>query len=233
MNKKSKYATCLWTGGKDSSLAFYEAESSGCRIMNIATFIPYGSEFLAHPLGFMKYQAETLGLPHYTIGIKEPFRRGYEEAILSLKGNYGIDTLVTGDISEVDGYPNWIRECSKYSGVDVLTPLWEHDRLELLRRFLSYNFKAVFSCVKKPWFTDEWLGKELNEKSIEHLEKIKAETGLDICGEQGEYHTLVIDGPIFEKSISIDVYAKKTKESVMYLDIHKASLLPKPDQPHF
>ena len=81
--------------------------------------------------------------------------------------------------------------------------LWGCDRFELLNRLLSCKFRAIFSCVKKPWFTDEWLGKELNKDSLDKLGMINAKTGLDISGEQGEYHTLVLDGPPFRKSISI------------------------------
>jgi len=172
----------------------------------------------------MKYQAEALNIPHYTVEVNEPFEESYEKAILSLRERRGIDLLITGDIAEVDGHPNWIRECSKYSGIDVWTPLWEVDRHKLIERFLSYKFRAIFSCVKKPWFTEEWLGMEVNENSLERLNKINAETGLDICGEQGEYHTLVLDGPPFKKSMHIAAYNKRAKDSLMYIDIQKVSL---------
>jgi len=172
----------------------------------------------------MKYQAKALGLPHYTLEIYEPFKASYEKAIRSLRKRYGIAILITGDIAEVDGHPNWIRECSEYSGVDVLTPLWGCDKLELLNRLLSYKFRVIFSCVKKPWFTIDWIGMELNKDSLKRLCKINAETTLDICGEQGEYHTLAVDGPPFKKSIHINAYLKREKDSLMYIDITKIAL---------
>ena len=135
-----------------------------------------------------------------------------------------ISTLVTGDIAEVNGHPNWIRECSEYSGVKILTPLWGNDRHELIVKLLSYKFKVIFSCVKRPWFTMEWLGRELDKDSLEELLILNAETGLDVCGEQGEYHTLALDGPLFQKSIWIDKYSKKAKDSLMYVNIQKVSL---------
>lgn len=220
----SRNAAVLWTGGKDSCLALYEAKLSGCNVRSLVTFIPHESEFLAHPLHFMKYQAEALGIQHVLMEINEPFKESYENAIHSLKEKYGIDTLITGDIAEVDGYPNWVRECSEYSGVDVITPLWGRDRLELLNRLLSCKFKVIFSCVKPPWFTDEWLGAELNHGSIEQLTKIHGETELDVCGEEGEYHTLVVDGPLFKKSIHISDYSKCVKNCLMYMDIQKVVL---------
>lgn len=214
----------LWTGGKDSSLAFYRAKLSDIKVKGLVTFIPNNSEFLAHPISFMKYQAQALGLPHYLLKIDEPFKENYENAILHLKERDRIDTLITGDIAEVDGLPNWIRERSEYSNVNVLTPLWGCDRFEVIDQFLSYKFKAIFSCVKKPYFTEEWLGMELDKDSFKRLRAISAETGLDICGERGEYHTLVVDGPPFKKKIHINAYSKCKKNGLMYIDIQKLEL---------
>jgi len=218
-------AAILWTGGKDSSLAFYEVKLLGYEVRSLVTFVPSEPEFLAHPLSFMRYQAEALGLPHYTLEVNKPFKESYKKAIHSLRERYGISILVTGDIAEVDGYPNWVRECSVYSGIDVLTPLWGRDRFELLNQLLSYKFKLIFTCIKKPWFTDDdLLGMELNKDSLGRLLAINIETGLDICGEQGEYHTMVIDGPLFKKSICVDKYSKERKDSLMYMNIKKVSL---------
>lgn len=220
----STNATVLWTGGKDSSLAFYEAKLLGYPIKSITTFIPNEPKFLAHPLSFMKYQARALSLPHHILKINEPFKENYEIAINSLREKQGIDMLITGDIAEVGGEPNWINECCKHLGMDTFMPLWGIDRNEIIDRLLSYKFKIIFSCVKKPWFTDDWIGKELNENSLDQLRTINAETGLDICGEEGEYHTLVIDCPLFKKSIHIDRYSRQKKDSLMYIDIEKVDL---------
>ncbi|MAE42942.1 hypothetical protein CMO93_04165 [Candidatus Woesearchaeota archaeon] len=228
-------AAMLWTGGKDSSLALYEAKLLGYEVKSLVTFVPPGPEFLAHPISFMKYQAEAIGLPHYTLEVNEPFKASYESAIHSLRERHGIDILITGDIaeitadipnvnSEVKNYPNWIIECSKYSDVKVLTPLWGIDRSKLIDRLLSYKFKVIFSLVKKPWFTIGWLGKEIDRNSLEELQNLSMKTELDVCGEQGEYHTLVLDGPLFKRSISIDKYSKEIKGSLIYIDIQKVSL---------
>lgn len=223
MIKFSESAAVLWTGGKDSSLALYEAKLLGYKIVGLITFVPREPVFLAHPINFMKYQAEALGLTYYTLEIDEPFKAGYEKAIYSLRKS-GIATLITGDIAEVDDHPNWIRECGRYSGVNVLSPLWGCGRYELINRILSYKFKVIFSCVKKPWFTDEWLGRKLDISCLEGLLTLSEMTGLDICGEQGEYHTLTLDGPIFQKSIVIDGYSKKAEGSLMYIDIQRMYL---------
>ncbi|MCG6533129.1 MAG: diphthine--ammonia ligase [Syntrophales bacterium LBB04] len=212
-------AAVLWTGGKDSVLALYEARLSGLPIVNLVTFIPDGADFLAHPLFMMEAQAQALNLPHRTLTISEPFQENYEKAIASIGITYDVDTLVTGDISQVDGFPNWIRERSRPSGMKVFTPLWEKDRETILNRLLSLQFKVIFSGVKKPWLTEDWLGREITESALEQLKAFGRETGLDLCGEQGEYHTLVLDGPGFVKRIEIKGYSKEIRNDLAYMKI--------------
>src|SRR4030042_7175989 len=220
----SSKATILWTGGKDSALALYEARLSGYTIVNLVTFIPDGADFLAHPLYFMEAQAQALDLPHRVIKISEPFKENYEKAISLIKKQFEVDTLVTGDISLLDGFPNWIRECSPPSGMKVFTPLWEQDRRMILKRLLSLHFRVVFSGVKRPWLTEDWLGREINNVSGDQLSVLGRETGLDLCGEQGEYHTLVLDGPPFLNRIELGAYSKGIKDSMWYLKIEDWAL---------
>jgi len=227
MNTHKGKAAVLWTGGKDSCLALLEAELSGYEVESLITFSPGDSEFRAHPLKFMKLQAEAMDRLHYTLEISEPYKESYEETISILKEKYGIDIIITGDIAEIDGQPNWIRECSKRSGVDVLTPLWGVDRREHIENIISHKFKIIFSCVKKPWFTEDWIGREMDENLLEKLSELNSELGVDISGENGEYHTLVLDGPMFKKRLQIDDYVIRTDDSLMYMDIKKMSLLEK------
>jgi diphthine-ammonia ligase len=221
-------AAVLWTGGKDSVLALYEARLAGFTIVNLVTFIPEGADFLAHPLFMMEAQSQALSLPHRTLTIAEPFRENYEKAIGSIKKEYELDTLVTGDISQVDGFPNWIQECSRPSGMEVFTPLWEKDRGTILKRLLSLRFQVIFSGVKKPWLTEDWLGREITESALEQLKAFGRETGLDLCGEQGEYHTLVLDGPGFVKRIEIKGYSKEIRNDLAYMKIDHWILGDKP-----
>jgi diphthine-ammonia ligase len=217
-----------WTGGKDSSLALYETEMSGHRIDCLVTFAPRQERFLAHPLAFMRLQAQALGLPHQVITVEESFERGYESAISSLKEERGIDALVTGDISEVAGHAtNWMMDRCRSCGIELFRPLWHRDRLELLNRLLSLRFKIVFSCVKRAWFTEEWLGLELSRSSIERLCELSERTGLDICGEQGEYHTLALDGPRFKKSIKMISYSKHQEDTILYISPEDLQLVDK------
>jgi diphthine-ammonia ligase len=214
-----------WTGGKDSSLALHETVKSGDVVDCLVTFAPKGEKFLAHPLALMALQAQALELPHCVLEVKEPFEPGYEKAIFSLIEKRGVNTLVTGDIGEIAGHdPDWMVNRCASCGVDLKRPLWHRNRVELLEKLLSLEFTVIFSCVKKPWFTDEWLGQHLSHSLVERLIEISSRTGFDVCGEQGEYHTAVLDSPQFKKRIRIGSYSKHNTDSIMYAVLENIGL---------
>jgi diphthine-ammonia ligase len=222
-----KNAAMLWTGGKDSALALFEAGRSGFDVRCLVTFAPPKPDFLAHPLAFMKLQAEALGLPHHVLPVREPFAEGYETHLRAMRSDMGIDAVVTGDIAEVNGSPNWIRERSRPVGMEVHTPLWGRDRQTLLEELLSRRFTVRFSCVKKRWLAESWVGRTLNEPTIAELQIVRERTGLDLCGEEGEYHTLVTEGPQFSRAIEVESYSVRATESLAFMEIHQQTLVPK------
>jgi len=222
-----KTAAMLWTGGKDSALALFEARGSDYDVRCLVTFAPPKPDFLAHPLAFMKLQAEALGLPHHVLQVNEPFAADYETHLRTMRNEMGIDAVVTGDIAEVNGSPNWIRERSRPVGMEVHTPLWGRDRQTLLEELLNQRFTVRFSCVKKRWLSESWVGRTLNEPTIAELQTVRERTGLDLCGEEGEYHTLVTDGPQFSRAIEVQSYSVRATESLAFMEIHQQSLAAK------
>ena len=220
-------AAMLWTGGKDSSLALFEAGREGFDVRCLVTFAPREPDFLAHPLDFMKLQAEALGLPHYVLPVDPPFEENYETHLRAMRSDMGIDAVVTGDIAEVGGSPNWIRERSRPVGMRVHTPLWGRDRQVLLEQLLSHGFEVLFSCIKKRWLTESWVGRELDKRAIADLQIVRERTGLDLCGEEGEYHTLVANGPQFTRAIRVGAYSVRSTESLAHMAIDRLTLAPK------
>lgn len=89
---------------------------------------------------------------------------------------------------------------------------------------LDRGFKARFSCVKTRWLDENWIGRELNESALAGLRSIREQNGLDLCGEDGEYHTLVTDGPRFTRGIDIRSYSKRVAGSLAYMEIHELQL---------
>ena len=227
-NPAAANAAVLWTGGKDSALALHEARRNGCRVRCLVTFAPPESDFLAHPVAVMKLQAEVLGLPHFLWPVAAPFAESYEAGLRWLRETMHIDTVITGDIAEVGGRPNWIRERSRPAGMNVLTPLWGRDRLALLRQLLDAQFEVLFSCIKTHWLASGWVGRQLDEQSIAELRALRAQNGLDLCGEAGEYHTLVTDAPDFQRRVQFGAVEVRERDTLAYLKIDHAELTAKP-----
>lgn len=191
-------AAVLWTGGKDSALALDEARRAGIPPGALVTFAPPGAAFRAHPVPVMAAQARALGLPHRVVELRPPLDAAYRRAFEALAAE-GFTRLVTGDIAPVDGLPNWVRERAAGLPLEVLTPLWGRDRAGLLATFRERGFRAVLSCVRPP-IPPSLCGRPLDGDA----EAVLRAAGADLCGENGEYHTLVLDGPGFAAPVALD-----------------------------
>ncbi|MCM2279601.1 MAG: hypothetical protein NDJ89_16120 [Oligoflexia bacterium] len=188
-----KNAVVLWTGGKDSCLALHLALEHRFRIQALATFVPPGNpEFKAHPQSQMKAQAKRLGYPLHFLEIREPFRESYIEALGWIKSSLAADTVITGDIDRVAGFPNWIEECCVDLGLSVHKPLWGLPRLTVLRELLARGIQAKITHLNHPALPDSWLGRVIDENLLNEMVALCADTGTDLAGENGEYHTMVI-----------------------------------------
>jgi diphthine-ammonia ligase len=217
----------LWTGGKDSALALHQSLASGIAVTDLITFAPVRPDFIAHPLAVMRAQAQAMGIAHRVISIQEPYRENYIAALQSLRQDEGIGTLITGDIDLVGGLPNWVRECCQGLDIEVLTPLWGAAREMLMRSLLADGFQVIFSLVKSPWLDETWVGRTIDEGCIEQLNELGRRNGLDLCGENGEFHTLVLDGPLFSQCVHLETRQAQRRDNMMYLDIAKIELMPK------
>ena len=206
-------AAVLWTGGKDCALAYLKAQQAGYNITRLITFTPKNPDFKAHPIHLIEKQVASIGIIHQFIIVEAPLKESYENAIQSLKDNDGIHILVTGDIDEVDGHSNWIEECSKKSRMRVFNPLWKKDRKFLLEELINNHFTFIFSLVKKEFFEKKWVGKQLNSTTISDLQKLN----IDICGENGEYHTMVLNAPFFKHPVKVDTSKIEENEHFYYI----------------
>jgi diphthine-ammonia ligase len=190
-------AVVLWTGGKDSCLALYRAYDLGILIKGLATFIPENeNEFKAHPRFEMEKQAEVVSLPIHFLKVKEPYWDGYVTALKWLKEHLEIDAVITGDIDLVNGNPNWIGECCKGLGIDVICPLWRRPRESLLQELIDRGIEARVTWINNEALPFEWRGRIIDEAFLKDIKDLAKNTGIDICGENGEYHTMVAKFPV-------------------------------------
>jgi len=217
----------LWSGGKESCLACHKVITQGYDVAYIVTFI-WDKPFLCHSLPLMSLQSTALGIPHLKIKVQEPYRKGYMEAIFSLMKTGRIEGIVTGDISIIDNvHGDWIGGVCEEVGIDIIRPLWGMSRHRILEEVILGGFRAIFTCVRRPWFDEEWLGRELDIDCLKSLKALSDEYGIDLCGENGEYHTMVVDAPIFKEKIEISKFSKEEKKSLLFLSNIEFSLKPK------
>ncbi len=197
-----------------------QSTSSRLRCRLFGHICSYSWPSVCHPLPLMRLQSKVMEIPHLQVRVKEPYREGYRGAISRLKKTEGIEGIVTGDIYVVDStHGRWMESVCKGLDVDVIMPLWGQDTFQVLNEEVSEGFRAIFTCLKQPWFNEEWLGRELNERCLEDLKALIDRCGIDPCGENGEYHTMVIDGPIFNEAIEISKYSKEKQNNRLFIKI--------------
>ena len=210
-----------WSGGLESSLACYKAIEDGHDVACLVTFV-LGKYWpaMGHPPQIMKSQSESIGIPHILLKVEEPYKEGYNKAIAELIKTWGVKGIVTGDIYVVDDiHGNWMESVCEGLDIEVIMPLWEQDTSKVLDEEMSEGFRAVFTCVKQPWFDEDWIGKELNKNTVKDVLALVEKHGIDPCGENGEYHTMVIDGPIFKHTIKIPKFTKEKTDSRFFMKI--------------
>lgn len=190
-------AAVLWTGGKDSALAL-QVSLNLYDIRRLVCFVPADNrQFYAHPTPLMELQARRIGIPIEFMPIAAPYQLGYRRQIRILRDS-GIEVLITGDISTVDGMPNWIDSVAT-NLVEVYKPLWELDRHTILDTLISEKFEVICSLAYKKFFLPTIAGRYLDTELISELKRLP----IDACGEQGEYHTWVLDAPFFKEPLQL------------------------------
>lgn len=188
----------LWTGGKDSCLALCRSIDSGIKVTCLATFVPAsGSDFLAHPKHLILKQAEAMKLQHAMLPIAQPYEESYEVVLKLLADKYEAEGVITGDIDLVSGHSNWISERCNPLGLEVIRPLWKNQRDLLIKEILSRRIQAKITWINHPKIPRSFKGRLLDEKLLEELEELAGRNDIDLCGENGEYHTMVTRAPIF------------------------------------
>ena len=190
-----------WSGGKDSCLALYRAVQSGGRPALLATmFGEEGERTRSHglPRRVIEAQASAMGVALRTA---QASWSQYEEEFVSLlrrAARHGIAHVVFGDI-DVDPHRRWEERVSEAAGMKAHLPLWKQDRWALLQEWWDLGFKARIVVVREGVVGREFLGKLLEPEVARRLERL----GADPCGENGEFHTVVTDGPLFARPIPL------------------------------
>ena len=214
-----------WSGGMESAVSLNRILKEGKHdVQYLVAFVAETWPANCHPVPIMELQSKSIGIPLLKLPVKEPFEKTYHEACAKLV-EMGIEGIVTGDIYVVDElHGKWMDKVTEGLDLKVIMPLWEEDTTKVLDEEVSSGFKSVFTCLVKKCFTEEWAGRELNMNSVKDLKALAKEKGMDPCGENGEYHTMTIDGPIFKEKIEIDLFTKKQTDTRLYIEINEFRL---------
>ena len=200
-----------YSGGKDCILAMYRKIKEGWTPVALLTTIKKSSpESWTHGLTFdlLEEVSKSLDLPIIYVECEASEYEDRFEDKLRIAKDMGAETVVYGDI-DIERHRKWGVDRAKNSGVNYEFPLWQEDREKLVHEFIDSGFKALIKKVNLNYMSSDFLGKTLTKDLIE---EIKA-TGSDACGENGEYHTFVYDGPIFKNKIDINIEDVKREKN--------------------
>jgi uncharacterized protein (TIGR00290 family) len=197
-------AIVLWSGGKDSALALYEILKSGrYEILELLTTVTKDYDKVSiHEVRrvLLEQQANALGFPlEKTFISKGASDAEYEKELMKALKRHrdnGFFSVVFGDIFLEDIRKYRERILAK-AGMNCVFPLWKKDTKKLARTFINRGFKAVITSVDSHVLGKDFAGREYDEKFLSELP-----FNVDPCGENGEFHTFVYNGPIFCKKVS-------------------------------
>jgi uncharacterized protein (TIGR00290 family) len=210
-----------WSGGKDSAMALHALlQQDRVRVTGLLTTVTEGYERVSMHgvrLELLRRQAENIGLPLQEVRIPpqcvNPIYEARMEAAMRAAHEQGIRRIAFGDIFLQDLREYREKNLAKV-GMEAIFPIWKRDTRELARMFVSLGFKARTVCVDPRILDRSFAGRELDESFFRDLPPTA-----DPCGENGEFHTFVYDGPIFQKPVGCRAGEIVERDSFLFCDL--------------
>lgn len=209
---------CSWSGGKDSARALHEILADGrYQVAALLTTVTEGYERISmHGVRrtLLEQQAASLGIPLEQVLIPRSASNAvYESRMMETLLRYkraGIMSVVFGDIF-LEDLKEYREKNLARIGMRGVFPLWKKDGAALMWSFIELGFKAITVCVDTHALDRRFIGRMLDEQFLSDLPE-----GVDICGENGEYHSFVSGGPDFKTSISYELGEVVLREGRFY-----------------
>lgn len=201
-----------WSGGKDSAYALYKLmQEDKYEIVGLHTVIEENDKKVGiHNIKeeLIEKQAESIGLPLTKLYLKKKplaYEKLMADYYKQLK-NEGVENVMFGDIF-LEDLKDFRESILHNSGIKGVYPIWQKDTIQLVKDFLNLKFKTILCAVDAKHIDEDWVGEELS------LDFIYEHPNIDPCGENGEYHSYVIEGPVFKLPIKLN---QKGKYSLDY-----------------
>ena len=192
---------CSWSGGKDSCYALMQAMNQGYQpkvLLNVLNEEGQISRSHGIPAEILQAQACAASLPLHLIASSwQDYESKFVAALQTLAQIYKISNAVFGDI-DLQAHRDWEEKVCEKANIKAVLPLWKQDRRILVNNMLAAGIETIIvSCNEA--MGEGFLGKTLTPGLIDELEAI----GIDACGENGEYHTLVVNCPLFSQGLDV------------------------------
>ena len=215
-----------WSGGKDSCLSCYHAMTNELDVRYLTNMVTEdGKRSCSHGLSaeIIRVQSEAIGIPLVQRPTtRETYETVFKKTIRDLKQDE-ISGGVFGDI-DFNEHRQWIERVCRETGIIPYLPLWEESQDKIMRDFINLGFESIVVAAKSDFFGKDILGRKVDMDFIKHLEELKKTKDITLCGEAGEYHTVVIDGPLFQKRVEIMEAEKILRGGIWFLEILKVEL---------
>ena len=210
-----------WSGGKDSAMALHTIlQRDDVQVTALLTTVTEGYERISmHGVRreLLERQAQSIGLPLHEVRIPpqcvNPIYEARMEEALRVHYNQGVRKVAFGDIFLEDLRVYREKNLARI-GMTALFPIWKRDTRELIRLFHAQRFRAIAVCVDPKVLDRRFAGRELDELFFPDLPP-----GVDPCGENGEFHTFVFDGPIFRSPIPVRTGDVVDRDSFIFCDL--------------
>lgn len=210
-----------WSGGKDSCVALYEIQRAGkYRVAALLTTVTRDYDRISmHGVRrvLLEKQADSLGLRlHQVLISKDATNEEYEMKMgeaFSVYGEQGIDSIVFGDLflEDIRIYREQFLARHNMRG---LFPVWHRDTTRFIKEFIELGFKAVVICVDSRILDQSFAGRMIDEAFLSSLPP-----HVDPCGENGEFHSFVFDGPTFARPVKFSLGEIVLRESFWFCDL--------------
>jgi uncharacterized protein (TIGR00290 family) len=208
-----------WSGGKESCLACHKAIMQGYKVTYLLNLLDEeGKRSRSHGIrsNLLVLQSQAIGIPIVQRKTTwEKYEDVFKDAVEGLKEEE-VKGGVFGDV-DIEEHRDWIERVCRELEIKPILPLWGGDEKEIMIEFINQEFEAIVVATKQG---KEWLGKKVNKQFIDELHKLN----ISPCGESGEYHTFVTNGPIFKTKIKIIGGKEKEylRDNYWFLDIDGA-----------
>jgi uncharacterized protein (TIGR00290 family) len=210
-----------WSGGKDSAMALHAVmQQKEFRVVALLTTVTEGYERISmHGVRreLLVRQAESIGLPLQEVRIPQqcinPIYEARMEEALRVHFANGVRKVAFGDIFLEDLRTYREKNLARI-GMIAFFPIWKRDTRELIRTFHTEKFRAVAVCVDSKVLDRSFAGRELDDTFFRDLPP-----EADPCGENGEFHTFVFDGPIFRRAIAVRTGEVAERDSFVFCDL--------------